>query len=90
MTTAQEALAKQVFKWPAARRLAFAEELLASVEGFASPEIEAEWAAEVGARVKEIREGRAVGTPAEEVMAEARQRLHAARRLSSAGRQRAH
>ena len=90
MTTAQETLAKQVMKWPARRRIELAEELVASVEGFATPEIQAAWDNEIGARVKEIRAGRAEGIPAEEVMAEARQRLHEARRLSSTRRQRTH
>jgi putative addiction module component (TIGR02574 family) len=88
MTTAQETLAKQVMKWPARRRIELAEELLASVECFATPEIQAAWDAEIGARVKDIRAGRAEGIPAEEAMAEARRRLHEARGLSSARRQR--
>ena len=90
MTAAQESLAKQVLRWPAPRRIELLEELLASVEGFATPEIQAAWDKEIGARVKEIRAGRAEGIPAEQVMAEARQKLHEARRLSSARRQRTH
>jgi putative addiction module component (TIGR02574 family) len=90
MTAVQESLAKQVLRWPATRRIEFVEELLASVEGFATPEIQAAWDKEIGARVKEIRAGRAEGIPAEEVMAEAHQKLHEARRLSSARRQRTH
>lgn len=70
-------------KWPAARRIQLAEKLMASVEDFATPEIEAAWNAEIGERVKEIREGRAEGIPAEEVMAEVRKKLHETRRLSS-------
>jgi putative addiction module component (TIGR02574 family) len=88
MTIAQESLAKRVLKWPARRRIELTEELLASVESFATPEIQAAWDEEIGARVKEIRAGRADGIPAEEVMTEARQKLHEARRLSSARRQR--
>ena len=88
MTTAQESLAKQVLKWPAKRRIEFAEELLASVEAFATPEIQAAWDDEIGARVKEIRAGRAEGILAEEAMAEARLKLHEARGVSSARRQR--
>jgi len=76
LTTAQESLAKQVLRWPAPRRIELLEELLASVEGFATPEIQAAWNKEIGARAKEIRAGRAEGIPAEEVMAEARQKLH--------------
>ena len=90
MTIAQESLVKQVLKWPARRRIELAEKLLASVESFATPEIQAAWDEEIGARVKEIRADRTEGIPAEEVMAEARQKLHEARRLSSARRQRTH
>ena len=75
MTAAQESLAQQVLSWPATRRIELLEELLASVEGFATPEIQTAWDKEIGARVKEIRAGRAEGIPAEEVMAEARQKL---------------
>jgi putative addiction module component (TIGR02574 family) len=90
MTTAQQALAKHVLKWPANRRIELVEELLASVDSFATPEIQAAWDEEIGARVKAIRAGGAEGIPAEEVMAEARQKLHEARGLSSARRQRTH
>jgi len=72
MTMAQESLAKQVLKWPAKRRIELAEELLASVESFATPEIQTAWDEEIGTRVKEIRAGRADGIPAEELMTEAR------------------
>jgi len=88
MTVAQKSIAKQVLRWPAKRRIELAEELLASVESFATTEIQAAWDEEVGARVKEIRAGRAEGIPAEAVTAEARQKLHEARGLSSARRQR--
>lgn len=88
MTTAQETLAKQVMKWPARRRIELAEELVASVEGFATPDIKAAWDDEIGARVKDIRAGRVEGIPAEEAMTEARRTLHDARGLSSARRPR--
>ena len=90
MTIAQESLAKQVMKWPARRRIEFAEELLASVENFATSEIQAAWTEEIGTRIEQIRAGRAEVIPAEDVMAEARQKLHEARRLSSARRPRTH
>ncbi len=88
MTTAQETLAKQVMKWPARRRIELAEELLASVESFATPDIQAAWDAEIETRVKDIRAGRVEEIPAEEAMADARRKLHEARGLSSARRQR--
>ena len=90
VTIARESLAKQVLKWPAKRRIELAEELVASVESFATPEIQAAWDEAIGARVKEIRAGRAEGIPAEEVMAQARQKLHEAHGLSSARRPRTH
>ncbi|MBI5387603.1 MAG: addiction module protein [Verrucomicrobia bacterium] len=90
MMIAQEALTKQVLKWPARRRIELAEELLASVESFATPEIQAAWDKEIAARVQDIRAGRAEGIPAEEVMAEARRKLHEARHLSPARRTRTH
>ncbi len=90
MTTVQGAIEKKVLKWPATRRIELAEKLMASVEDFATPEIEESWNLEIAARVQEIREGRAEGIPAEEVMKEARKKLHEARRLSPAGRRRTH
>jgi putative addiction module component (TIGR02574 family) len=74
-------------QWPARRRIELAEELVASVEGFATPEIEAAWDKEIAARVQDIRAGREEAIPAEEVMAEARRKLHEARRQSSDRRQ---
>lgn len=90
MIIAQESLTKQVLKWPPQRRVALAEELLASVEGFVTPEVQSAWDKEIAARVQDICEGRAEAIPAEEVMAEARQKLHETRRLSPARRQRTH
>ena len=90
MAIAQDTIEEKVLKWPAARRIKLAEQLMASVEDFATPEIEAAWNTEIESRVKEIREGRAEGIPAEQVMAEARKKLHEARRLSSSGRRRTH
>ena len=90
MAISQDTIEEQVLNWPAEKRIKLAEKLMASVEVFATPEIEAAWNTEITTRVKEIREGRAEGIPAEEVMAEVRKKLHAARRLSSAGRLRAH
>ena len=90
MAIATDTIEERVLTWPAARRIRLAEKLMASVEDFASPEIEAAWNAEIESRVTEIREGRAAGIPAEEVMREARKKLHEARRLSPAGRRRTH
>jgi putative addiction module component (TIGR02574 family) len=86
MPSAPDTIEEDVLNWPAARRIRLAEKLMASVEDFAAPEIEAAWNTEIASRVAEIREGRADGMPAEQVMKEARKRLHEARRLSPAGR----
>jgi putative addiction module component (TIGR02574 family) len=88
MAIAPDTLEEKVLRWPAARRIKLAEKLMASVEDFATPEIEATWNTEIESRVKEIRAGRAEGIPAEDVMKEARKKLHEARRLSPAGRRR--
>src|SRR5206468_4452471 len=56
-------------------------ELMASVEDFATPEIELAWNTEIETRVNEIRWRRAEGIPAKHVMAEARRKLHEASRL---------
>ncbi len=90
MPTAPDTIEEKVLTWPAARRIRLAEKIMASIEDFASPEIEAAWNTEIESRVMEIREGRAEGIPAEEVMKEARKKLHEARRLSSPGRRRTH
>jgi putative addiction module component (TIGR02574 family) len=80
MAIAPDIIEEKVLNWPAARRIRLAEKLMASVEDFASPEIEAAWNAEIESRVTETRAGRAKAIPAEEVMKEARKRLHEARR----------
>jgi putative addiction module component (TIGR02574 family) len=90
MATASDTIEEKVLNWPAARRIKLAEKLMASVENFATPEIEAAWNTEIEARVTEIRGGRAEGIPAEDVMKEARKKLPEARRLSSPGRRRTH
>ena len=90
MAIAPDVIEEKVLNWPVARRISLAEKLMASVEDFASPEIEAAWNTEIESRVMEIREGRAEGIPAKEVMKEARKKLHEARRLSPVGRRRTH
>ncbi len=88
MTTEEATLERQVLKWPAAKKVALAERLLASVEGFASPEIEQAWDAEIGQRVKDVEDGKEAGIPADEVMTQARRKLSETRRLSQARRKR--
>jgi putative addiction module component (TIGR02574 family) len=76
MANASDIIEEKVLNWPAARRIKLAERLMASVEDYATSEIEAAWNAEIESRVREIRAGDARGIPAEEVMKEARKRLH--------------
>jgi putative addiction module component (TIGR02574 family) len=90
MATTADLIERKLLKLPAATRLALAEKLMASVDDFATPEIKSSWDDEIETRVSEIREGKANGIAAEEVRIEARRRLLEARRLSSAGRRRAH
>ena len=90
MATASGTIEEKVLSWTAARRIQLAEKLMVSVESFATPEIESAWNSEIESRVTEIREGRTVGTPAEDVMKKVRKTLHEARRVSSAGRRRTH
>lgn len=80
MAIAPDTIEEKVLNWPAARRIKLAEKLMASVEDFATPEIEAAWNTEIESRVTEIRAGRVKGIPADEVMKEARKKLHEARR----------
>jgi putative addiction module component (TIGR02574 family) len=87
MTTT--AIEKRVLKWPTKQKVALAEKLLASVENFASREIEQAWEEEIERRSKEIEAGEAAGIPAEQVFAKARNTLRETRRLSQAGRGRA-
>ena len=88
MTTAEATIERQVLKWSAAKKVALAERLLASVEDFASPEIEQAWDAEIERRVKDVEEGKEAGLPADDVMAQARRKLSETRRLSQARRKR--
>jgi len=62
---APDLIEEKVLHWPAARRIKLAEKLMASVEDFATPEIEAAWNTEIASRVTEIRTGRAEEIPQE-------------------------
>jgi len=80
------ALEKEVLALPAKSRVRIAEKILASVDHFVTPAIAKAWESELQRRTNEIKEGRAEGTPADEVLAEARRKVNEARRLSSARR----
>lgn len=73
MTRQAQELTKQAMALPPEERIALAEALLTSVDGFfATPELEAEWQEEIERRVKDFEEGRTKAIPAEEVYAKVR------------------
>ena len=83
MTTQAKELTKQALALSPEERVKLADRLIASVDDFASPEIEAAWQEEITRRVAEIEKGQAQLIPAEEVHRKARAMVHEARRLSS-------
>ena len=66
MATVTETIEEKIWKWPAAQRIRLAEKLLASVDDFATPDIEAAWNKLIETRVMEIRESHVAGIPADE------------------------
>jgi putative addiction module component (TIGR02574 family) len=72
MTTQARELTKQALALKPEERIELAETLLTSVDGFASPEIEAAWREEIERRVNDFEEGRTQGVPAEQVFAKVR------------------
>ncbi len=85
MTAQTRELTKKALALKPAERVELAEMLLASVDDFASPEIEIAWRAEVERRMKEIETGQAKLIPADEVHRKARAIVHEARRLTQRG-----
>ena len=79
-------LEKEAMALPPASRVRLVEKLLASVDNFVTPGIAAAWQKELERRVVEIRAGRADGISADAAMAQARRKVHEARRLSSTRR----
>jgi putative addiction module component (TIGR02574 family) len=79
-------LEKEVLELPVRSRVRLAEKIIGSIDGYATPEIEAAWNNEVERRVEEIRSGVEKGIPASRVMKDARRALSEARRLSSTRR----
>jgi len=80
------ALEQKALRLPPADRVRLAESIMESVEDYTDPGVAKAWEKEIARRMKEIDSGTAEGIPAEEVFAQARKKLHAARRLSSARR----
>ncbi len=73
MSTQFEILEAEVLKLVPADRALLAEHIIASLDE--DSEIESAWAVEVERRVAEIESGKIVGTPFEEVIAQARAAL---------------
>jgi putative addiction module component (TIGR02574 family) len=80
------ALEQKALKLPAADRVRLAETIIESVEDYADPEVAEAWQKEIARRIKDIDSGTAEGILAAQVFAQARKKLHAARRLLSARR----
>ena len=83
MTTQAKELTRQALALKPEERIELAETLLTSVDGFASPEIEAVWMEEIAKRMEEVEKGQAKLIPAEEVHRKARAMVHEIHRLSS-------
>jgi putative addiction module component (TIGR02574 family) len=79
-------LEKEVLELPPRSRVQLAEKIMASVDDYATPELEAAWNDEIEQRVQEIKSGAEKGIPAEDVMKEARRALNETRRLPSTRR----
>jgi putative addiction module component (TIGR02574 family) len=76
-------LEKQILQLPPQSRVRLAEKLIASIDGFATPEIASHWQSEIGRRMEDIRSGAETGISADEVMKTARREVNEAHRLSS-------
>jgi putative addiction module component (TIGR02574 family) len=77
------ALKKEVLKLPAEERIRLAEDVLESVDDFASDEIRAAWDEEIARRIGELESGKVKPIPASDVHNSVRKALNEARRLSS-------
>ena len=75
MTATAERLMTELGTLPARERAELAHQLLVSLDPGADPDVEAAWDAELERRGELIRSGRATGEPAEQVLAELRQRF---------------
>ena len=84
MTTAHIEIESEVLKWSPTERVSLAERLLASVEDFATEDLDRAWRTEVARRVGEVESGKESGIPSRDVFAEARRKLNETRQVSSA------
>jgi putative addiction module component (TIGR02574 family) len=76
-------LRKDALKLPVEDRIRLAEDVLESIDDFASAEIRAAWDEEITRRVEDIESGEVKAIPSSEVHKSVREALHDARRLSS-------
>jgi len=75
MTATTEKLMNELVTLPASERAEVAHYLLHSLDGETDSDAEAAWDAELARRADLIRSGRATGEPAEQVLAELRERF---------------
>jgi len=71
-------LEREALELPPRSRVRLAETIIASIDDYAAPELEAAWDDEIERRVKEIQSGTEKGIPAGDVMKEARRALNEA------------
>jgi len=72
MSRPTQAIAREALSLPSGDRAKLAHELIVSLEAEAGSDVEEAWDREVGRRVAEIKEGRAHGRPAQQVLADIR------------------
>lgn len=77
-----EELTTQVMALPPKSRAELAELLIQSLEEPDDPEIKSAWLAEIQRRDQEIRSGASVTRPADQVLRELREQLHAGNSVS--------
>ena len=77
MSKSIDTLAKEAMDLPSDQRLALANRILTSVEPEASPQIEAEWDAEIRERIRRLDSEGVVPVPAAEAFATVKRRLGA-------------
>lgn len=75
MSTELEKLREDLLALPKASRASLAHALIASLDDHVDEDVEALWAEEIRKRDDDLRAGRAISRPADEVMREARERL---------------
>lgn len=75
MTARAEQLFSEVMKHPPAERTELAELLAASLEPSVEEPLTPEWQEEIDRRVADVRAGRIIGRPIEDVVADLRARL---------------